>query len=108
MKKRGNCGLKQARYETSWRELAWRWRAVQNSFTKAGISRVWPSGPPNAVASLRVGWPNSRKAASSAGRDWRRAVGGLGGKANGSSRVSSQSCLCFLLVKVGAKVVPIE
>ena len=44
MKKRGSCGLKQARYEISCRLCAARWRLVQNSFTNVGTRTTRPSG----------------------------------------------------------------
>ena len=49
MKNRGSCGLKQARYESSWRGFACRCRAVQNSATYRSILR-----PPHTTDSFRV------------------------------------------------------
>ncbi len=43
MKNRGSCGLKQARYEISWRLCAARCRLVQNSLTNVGTAATRPS-----------------------------------------------------------------
>src|SRR5262245_45621914 len=55
MKNRGNCGLKQARYETSCSGCACRCLAVQNSFSNTGT-------PP--VSDRRVALPKASNPAS--------------------------------------------
>ena len=55
MKNRGSCGLKQARYEISWRLCAARCRLVQNSLTNVGTCTMRPSGRAAAVTVSTVG-----------------------------------------------------
>src|SRR2546423_1752309 len=64
MKKRGSCGLKHARYDTSWRLLAARCLLVQNSLTRVS-TMIGRRASPTLVTSLAVGRPFQWNARSS-------------------------------------------
>src|SRR5262245_22786180 len=64
MKKRGSCGLKQARYEISCRLLAARCLLVQNSLTSVSTT-IGRFARPTLVTARAVGRPFQRKARSS-------------------------------------------
>src|SRR5688572_18077441 len=80
MKNRGNCGLKQARYETSCRLFAPRCAAVQNSFTNVGTF-TRPSALK--VSVTKVFEPNPSKPRNSAAKSFGR--GGASKSGNSSS-----------------------
>src|SRR5688572_11172162 len=65
MKNRGSCGLKQARYETSWRLFAARCRLVQNSLTNVSTTIGLDLARPTLVIARVVGRPFHWKARSS-------------------------------------------
>ena len=56
MKKRGSCGLKHARYETSWRLCAARCLLVQNSLTSVSTTIGRDFARPTLVTARAV-WP---------------------------------------------------
>src|SRR5262245_61224362 len=66
MKKRGSCGLKQARYETSCRLLAARCLEVQNALVKVATSSASPAPVKTAVAPATVFGPRSNRKCRSA------------------------------------------
>jgi hypothetical protein len=69
MKKRGSCGLKQARYDTSWRLFAARCLLVQNSLTSVSTT-IGRLASPMLVTVCSVRRPfqlNARSSAATAG-----------------------------------------
>src|SRR5437879_4325804 len=91
MKKRGSCGLKQARYETSCRLLAARCLEVQNSFTYVGTVIRLPAPVSAVVSMICVAFPNSRKAANCSAKERPTSIDRAGRAANGNSKFCSSN-----------------
>src|ERR1700722_1092814 len=88
MKKRGSCGLKQAREETSCRLLAARCLAVQNSFTHVGTERVSPLKSLADVCISRVAAPNSLNWANCSSSGASESAFSVAARSKSNSRIS--------------------